>query len=106
MPSGQCPECGALCYLDADADSPRDDAGKPTIVVFVRGGVVQAVEGPPSVRVVVCDFDTDGADGGKTDVVAGCNCFLGLWDPPDEPTEEFSEVLKLVGSKDQGPIEG
>lgn len=49
MPSGQCPECGALCRPD-----PRN-----TVVVEVKGGLVASVraEHPERVYVVVDDRD-------------------------------------------------
>jgi hypothetical protein len=54
VPSGVCPDCGALCY-------PVKEPVK--IVVTVDGGVVQSVDGiPAGVNVEVWDFDTDGVD--------------------------------------------
>ena len=93
VPSGQCPDCGALCYPEAVGRQP--DAGrKPTAVVFVEGGLVQCVEGNPSVRVIVCDFDTDGSDANV--FIGGRPCFFSTWDPPDDPGAQFAEALKVA----------
>ncbi len=64
----------------------------PTIVLFVEGGVVQAVEGEAAVRVVLCDFDVP--EGGQT--VGGRACHIGVWNSLEEPSSEFGEVLRLV----------
>ena len=67
-------------------------ADKPTIVLFVEGGVVQGVEGNGPVRVILCDFDCTDAPG----TVGGRPCHVGVWDSPEEPSEEFNEVLRLA----------
>jgi hypothetical protein len=44
-------------------ERPDRDAAKPQVVVVtVEGGVVQNVECPEGVRVVVRDYDTEGTD--------------------------------------------
>ncbi len=67
--------------------------GQPTIVVFVEGGVVQGVEGNTPVRVILCDFDCTE----EKHRVAGRPCHIGVWEPPEAPSEEFTEVLSLAG---------
>ena len=68
-------------------------ADKPTIVLFVNGGVVQAVEGRAGVRVVLCDFDSP-EDALKT--VGGRPCVIGIWDPLEAPSPEFDEAVRLA----------
>jgi hypothetical protein len=70
--------------------------GKPTIVVFVHGGVVQGVEGSTPVLVAVCDFDC--TDGSQT--VGGRPCSISVWEHPEEPGEEFKQVLELLAHDD------
>ncbi len=76
------------------AEADGQGQNRPTVVVFVEGGVVQGVEGNAPVRVILCDFDvTDGAR-----EVAGRPCHIGVWDAPETPSKEFEEVLRLAGS--------
>lgn len=58
IPAGDCPECGAFAYLI------RPPARRARVVVTVRGGVVQDVQHPRGVLVVVKDFDDCGVCGG------------------------------------------
>ena len=67
-------------------------ADQPTIVVFVHGGMVQGVEGKTPVRVAVCDFDCIE----EAQTVGGRPCHIGVWDSPEEPSEESAEVLRLA----------
>ncbi len=101
VPSGQCPKCGALCHLEAAGATASSRAMPPTIVLFVKGGAVQGVEGDAPVRVILCDFDF--TDGPKT--VAGRPCHIGVWDSPDEPGDEFREALRLAGADAEGAQE-
>jgi hypothetical protein len=57
------------------------DAAKPQfVVVTVEGGVVQHVECPEGVRVVVRDYDTEGADADLlTRDENGNECFEAVW---------------------------
>ena len=83
----------------------------PTIVVFVEGGAVQGVEGNGPVRVILCDFDCTDAPG----TVGGRPCHIGVWDSPEEPSEEFNEILEVLArngdsaapeGEQEGKIEG
>lgn len=56
FPSGECPDCGALCQPIADPAEPI------TVAVFVRGGMVQDIAAPEGVRVIVLDFDGENED--------------------------------------------
>jgi len=95
MPSGECPECGALCHLEAPEGTVSSYAMPPAIVIFVEGGVVQSVEGQVPVRVILCDFDvTDGAQ-----KVGGRPCHIGVCDSTEEPSDAFEEVLSVVARK-------
>jgi len=95
-PSGQCPKCGALCHLEAAEATASSCPTPPTIVVFVEGGVVQAVEGEAAVRVIVCDFCVTGG----TLKVAGRPCHVKAWDSPEPPSSAFGEVLALLDRRD------
>jgi len=161
MPSGECPQCGALCYpADAESDQARESqpAGepqpqtvgnvdrellerqaailgrivdgehpteeerscveglwelvhtildgsqahghkpyRPTVVLFVEGGAVQGVEGNAPVRVILCDFDCTDAPG----TVGGRPCHIGVWDSPEDPSEEFAEVVEVAARDDR-----
>ncbi len=68
-------------------------ADKPTIVLFVEGGVVQGVEGHADVRVVLCDFDSP-EDALKT--VGGRPSVISVWDPLEAPSPEFDEAVRLA----------
>ncbi len=72
-----------------------------TVVLFVEGGAIQGVEGDAPVRVIRCDFDS--TDGPET--VAGRPCRIGIWEAPDEPGDEFREVLRLAGADAEGTQE-
>jgi hypothetical protein len=51
-----------------------------TVIVTIEGGMVQHVEVPKGVRVIVRDYDTEGAD---ADLVQkdenGDECFESIW---------------------------
>jgi len=81
VPAGECPKCGALSYLNkkpewsAGAKVKRLEAelaklkaaAAPTVLIVVEGGVIQDViaDKPAAVgRVLVIDYDTEGADAG------------------------------------------
>lgn len=52
VPTGECPECGALCHLEQPAR---------TVIVNVYGGLVQAVYSDAKVvDVIVVDWDQEG----------------------------------------------
>ena len=83
----------------------------PTIVLFVEGGALQGVEGNGPVRVILCDFDCTDAPG----TVGGRPCHIGVWDSPEEPSEEFNEILEVLArngdsaapeGEQEGKIEG
>ena len=72
VPSGECPECGGLCYLEGKGLSARDTgpareaAERPPtrIVIQVRGGVVQEVRcSVPGADISVADWDDAERDG-------------------------------------------
>lgn len=69
---------------------------EPTIVVFVEAGVVQGIEGNAPVRVILCGFDCTEEE----HRVAGRPCHIGVWESPEDPSEEFTEVLSLVERMD------
>lgn len=54
VPSGECPDCGALCY-----PASGNDPLPATVVVTVSGGTADAQVLPPNgdVRVILIDFD-------------------------------------------------
>ena len=102
----QCLHCGwsehvpgsdaiaAALTLRADENA----AVRPTVVVWVEGGLVQGVEADAPARLLVCDFDCQEEDAARID---GRACALSEWDPPDGPSEEFGKVLKLVRSENE-----
>jgi len=80
-----------------------DEPCNPTIVLFVEGGAVQGVEGNGPVRAILCDFDCTDAPG----TVGGRPCHIGVWDSPEEPSEEFNEILEILArSGDSAAPEG
>jgi DNA-directed RNA polymerase subunit RPC12/RpoP len=63
VPAGECPECGALVYLE---DQPV------RVLVLLSGGLVRDVlADKPGVEVAVLDQDIDGADGNQIVEVVG-----------------------------------
>jgi hypothetical protein len=58
IPAGDCPECGAFAYL------VKRHAKPARVIVTIRGGVVQSVQKPRGVRVVVKDYDNCDECGG------------------------------------------
>lgn len=52
------------------------------IRVYVRGGVVQDIENiPKGITIEVIDYDTDGADEGRTTKLEnGDECFLAIYE--------------------------
>jgi hypothetical protein len=75
----------------------------PIVVVWVRGGLVQGVEADAPARAIVCDFDCQEEDASR---VGERPCFVSEWDPPDEPDEEFGEVLQVLdGEKQRVPAD-
>ena len=63
VPAGECPECGALVYLE---DQPV------RVLVLLEGGLVRDVlANKPGVEVAVLDQDIDGADGNQIVEVVG-----------------------------------
>ena len=83
-------ELEAKCLRCGERSS---DEGEPTVVLFIEGGAVQGIEGNATVRVILCDFDSE--DGPQ---VAGERpCHIGVWDHPEEPSKEFREVLEIAG---------
>lgn len=79
FPSGECPDCGALCQ-------PMEPDPEPlTVAVFVRGGMVQDIAAPEGVRVIVLDFDTDAADEEDKEN-------LGRFIHPDDPRDEDDDT--------------
>ena len=100
----QCIHCGWSQRVPASEDiaaaqtlhaarQGAQQADKPTIVLFVKGGVVQAAEGRADVRVVLCDLDSPEDE--RT-TVGGRPCVIGIWDPLEEPSMEFDEALRLA----------
>lgn len=69
-----------------------------SIVVFVEGGCVQGVEGPPGTHVIVCDFDTDGETGSE---ISGRPVCLNFWNEPESPSEEYKEIMRLLEREPQ-----
>jgi hypothetical protein len=62
VPSGQCPDCGALCYLQESPGARRP--GPPTrIIIHVRGGVAEGVScSDAAASVSVADWDDAAVD--------------------------------------------
>lgn len=82
---------------------PSDHATplRPTIVVWVEGGVVQGVEADGPARVLVCDFDCVEEHAPR---VGDRPCAVLPWDPPEKPSKEFAEILRLEATQDSnGP---
>ena len=108
----QCTHCGWSEHVPgsdeiAAALTLHTDENKvirPTVVVWVQGGLVQGVEADAPARVLVCDFDCEEENAQRID---DRPCVVSEWDPPDAPSPEFGEVLEVVGSKDRdAPTEG
>jgi hypothetical protein len=55
VPSGECPKCGALCYLQ----KPRGNAALPAAkaVIEIKGGCLQTVYATVPLAVVLRDWD-------------------------------------------------
>ena len=69
VPSGECPACGGLCYLETRAPGDSVAVSEPTgrpptrIIIHVRGGVVQEVRcSDPEADVSVADWDNGDRD--------------------------------------------
>ena len=93
-------EIAAVLTLHKEVNS----GARPTVVVWVNGGLVQGVEADAPARVLVCDFDCQDEDAQRID---GRACAVSEWDPPEEPSEEFGKVLEVAPSRDQDvPTEG
>ena len=108
----QCIHCGWSEHVPASQDiaaaltlhGDQNTAVRPTVVVWVEGGLVQGVEADAPVRVLVCDFDCQEENAAR---IGDRPCVISDWNRPDEPTEEFGKVLELVRSEDRdGPTEG
>jgi len=70
---------------------------RPTVVVWVDGGVVQGVEADTAARVLVCDFDCEE----DAPHIGERPCAVSAWDPPEKPSREFTEALRLAHSEDR-----
>jgi len=70
---------------------------RPTVVVWVDGGVVQGVEADTAARVLVCDFDCEE----DAPHIGERPCAVSAWDPPEKPSGEFAEALRLAHSEDR-----
>ena len=91
---GSCDYCCERCdWHQCVGASGSNSEDRPTVVIFVSGGAVQGVEGNGPVRVILCDFDVDEAQ----HTVGGRPCAVSVWESPEDPSEEFTEVLSLVG---------
>ena len=108
----QCLHCGWSEHVPGSGDiaaaltlhGDENAAVRPTVIVWVKGGLVQGVEADAPARVLVCDFDCEEEDAPQID---GRACALSEWDPPEKPSEEFGKVLEVVGSEDRDvPTEG
>jgi len=79
--------------LPPDGNAPP----RPTVVIWVEGGIVQGVEADGPARVLVCDFDSEEEGAPR---IGGRPCAVLPWDPPEEPSKEFAEALLLAA---EGP---
>lgn len=53
---------------------------QPTVNVFMEGGVIHNVEVPEGVKVVVYDYDTEGADADRLSKDGkGDDCLITTW---------------------------
>ena len=57
-----------------------DQERKATVTVTVEGGVVQHVEVPTGVRVVVKDYDIDGSESDLAEDTNGDNYVESVWE--------------------------
>ncbi len=57
-----------------------DPCERTTVTVTVEGGVVQHVEVPPGVRVVVKDYDIDGSESDLAEDTNGDNYVESIWE--------------------------
>jgi hypothetical protein len=60
VPSGECPECGALCY--PKAKKAKKAKKTEPIVVTISGGAVQDVENPLKIPLEIRDYDVEAVD--------------------------------------------
>jgi hypothetical protein len=79
-------------------DQPEKVLVRPAVVVWVEGGVVQGVEANTPARVLVCDFDCEE----DAPHIGERPCAVSVWDPPEKPSKEFAEALRLAHSENQG----
>jgi hypothetical protein len=96
IPGHLCPECGERLVHPRDLESYCEECHWPNpiegesmakqVVVTVEGGVVQDVDVPDGVQVVVQDFDTEGVDESKLVESIGYNqkCSMALYGPAGE----------------------
>lgn len=68
MPSGECPECGAVCH---PAEFACEEPEIPTVVLYIEGGAIHCVNSSVKARVIVLDRDTEGADEDSLTTVDG-----------------------------------
>jgi len=57
-----------------------DPHEKPTVTITVEGGVVQHVDLPPGVRVIVKDYDIDGSEADLSRDENGDQYVEGVWE--------------------------
>lgn len=56
-----------------------------TVTVTIEGGVIQNIEAPPGVRVVVMDFDTEGVEPTELTLNAQGEAYVrSVWGPGPE----------------------
>ena len=104
----QCMQCGWSEHVPGEDDIAaaltlrKEDStpARPTVVVWVEGGLVQGVETDGAARVLVCDFDCEEEDASRID---GRACTVSDWNPPDEPGKEFEEALRAASPEGRKP---
>lgn len=82
VPCAECPDCGALVYMEQESDK---------VVVIVRGGVAEVANCPEGVVVEIRDYDTDGCDKDKLEEDGAC---VAIYEGKNERKE-----LELMKSK-------
>jgi len=91
------PEPGFSLHRDGDT------VARPTVVVWVKGGLIQGVGADGPVRVIACDWDCEEPVATRID---GKPCVVSDWNPPDRPNAAFNKVLRLAdGECRRDPID-
>lgn len=74
---------------------------RPTVVVFVKGGLVQDIAIDGEVRVIVLDFDVDSVDE-DTHFFEGDPCTSWVEEGPTKGAEDFAIEARFTVDDDEG----